>query len=82
MSNLFSKPKAPPPPDPSIAENARKREERADRESVDTRRRMAARAAARRGARALLMSGDIGSALSEARQTLGTTLGAGRNPRG
>ena len=82
MSNLFRKPKAPPPPDPSIAENARKREERAERETVDTRRRMAARGAARRGARAMLMSGDIGAGLSEARQTLGTTLWAGRNPRG
>ena len=82
MANLFRKPKAPPPPDPSIAANARKREERAERETVDTRRRMAARGAARRGARAMLMSGDIGAGLSEARQTLGRTLGAGRNPRG
>ena len=82
MSNLFSKPKAPPPPDPAIAENARKRQESAERETVDTRRRIAARKSARRGARAMLMSGDPTAALSEARQTLSTTLGAGRNPRG
>ena len=82
MANLFSRPKAPPPPDPAIAENAEKREKRAERKTVDTRRRIAARGAARRGARAMLMAGDPTAALSEARQTLSTTLGAGRNPRG
>jgi hypothetical protein len=30
----------------------------------------------------MLMSGDPTAALGEARQTLGRTLGAGRNPRG
>ena len=82
MGGLFSGPKRPPPPDPAIAENTKKREERAERESVDTRRRMAARGAARRGARAMLMSGDPTTAFGEERQTLGRTLGAGRNPRG
>jgi len=82
MGSLFSKPKRPPPPDPAIAENTKKREERAERESSDTRRRMAARGAARRGARTMLMAGDPTAAFGEGRQTLGRTLGAGRNPRG
>ena len=79
MANLFRKPKAPPPPDPSIAENARRREERAERETADTRRRLAARKSARRGARAILMSRDP---TMQTFSALTTKLGAGRNPRG
>lgn len=83
MGGLLSKPKTPPPPDPSIAANARKREARAERETVNTRRRMAARKSARqRKAMGLIMAGDPAAAFTEIRKTLGSTLGAGRNPRG
>ena len=81
MSGIFSRPKAPPPPqvDPEI-ERQRQKVERAEGAS---RRRLAARRSARRtGGRATLMAPGVYGEGEGRDVTLTTTLGAGRNPRG
>lgn len=85
MGGIFSKPKAPPPPDPKIDENLRKQEDKNKREEVSSRRRLAARASARRtgGTRMLMAPGVFGeTARGRDVANLTNTLGAGRNPRG
>tara|TARA_Y100000004_G_scaffold182527_1_gene229370 strand:+ start:1022 stop:1279 length:258 start_codon:yes stop_codon:yes gene_type:complete len=85
MGGIFSKPKAPPPPDPSIDANLRKQEEKNTRDEASSRRRLAARASARRtgGARMLMAPGVFGeTARGRDVANLTNTLGAGRNPRG
>ena len=87
MGGIFSKPKAPPPPDPKIEENIQKREEKVARDEASNRRRMAARVSSRRtgGSRMLMAPGVYGDASRDrdvATTALSNTLGAGRNPRG
>ena len=82
MSNLFKKPKAAPAPDPNVERRLAANEERTERAEVDTRRRLAARKSARAGRSTLMTTLDPTQAVSSAREVLGRTLGAGRNPRG
>ncbi len=84
MGSIFSRPKAPPQPDPSIDENLRRQEEKNKRDEASTRRRLAARGAARRtGGRRMLMAPGVYGAEAQGRDVqLSSTLGAGRNPRG
>jgi hypothetical protein len=80
MGGLFKKPKAPPP-DPKIEENLREQELAAEQERVETGKKIASRAAARRrgGRKGLMAEGvTVGTAGRETQQ-LQSTLG--RNPR-
>ena len=83
MGGLFSKPKAPAP-DPVQEQRISQQEGRADAEEKDSKRKIQARASARRtgGARKLMAPGVYGESEGGERQVLNTTLGAGRNPRG
>ena len=83
MGGLFSKPKAPAP-DPVQEPRIVQQEGRADAEEKDAKRKIQARASARRtgGARKLMAPGVYGESEGGERQVLNTTLGAGRNPRG
>ena len=80
MGGLFKKPKAPPP-DPKIEENLREQEVAAEQEKVETGKKIASRAAARRrgGRKGLMAEGvTVGTPGREVEQ-LQATLG--RNPR-
>ena len=83
MGGLFSKPKAPAP-DPAQEQRVVQQEGRADAEERDAKRKIQARASARRtgGGRVLMAPGVYGSSETSERTVLKTSLGAGRNPRG
>ena len=83
MGGLFSSPKAPAP---APAQEARivRQETRADAEEITAKRKVQARAKAKKtgGARVLMAKGVYGDSENAERQVTNTTLGAGRNPRG
>ena len=80
MGGLFKKPKAPEP-DPKIEENLREQEVAAEQERVDTGKKIASRAAARRrgGRKGLMAEGVTVGTPGRETQQLQSTLG--RNPR-
>ena len=87
MGGLFSKPKAPalePVQDQRQDQRVVQQESRADAEETDAKRKIQARASARKtgGSRVLMAPGVYGDSETSERTVLTRSLGAGRNPRG